>query len=227
MKQNISRFERDTDRVTRRVFLTRSAGLVAGTVAAQAIAPRAFAASDETIKVALIGCGGRGTGAAAQALGTNGPVKLWAMADLFEDKLEASLRLLTSGAAGRYDVEQHDGFAPKVAVPPERRFVGFDACKKAIDSGVDVVLLTEFPHFRPLSYEYAVQQGKHVFMEKPLAVDAPGVRRILAANEIAKKKNLKIKELPVSVKDIRKDSKIKISDIVKAFMNLITLRMRV
>lgn len=156
------------------------------------MAPRVHAAGDETIKVALVGCGGRGTGAAAQALKTAGPVKLWAMADVFQDKLELSLESLQKGQEGRYDRDKHEGFADRIDVPPERRFVGWEAYKQAIDSGVDLVILTTFPHFRPMQYEYAVAKGKHVFMEKPVAVDAAGIRKILAANEIAKQKNLKV-----------------------------------
>jgi predicted dehydrogenase len=144
------------------------------------------------IKVALIGCGSRGTGAASQALNTKGPIKLWAMADLFADRLEGSLASLVKGEAADYDREAHQGFASKIDVPKERRFVGFDAYQKAIDSGADLVLLATPPQFRPGHYEYAVRQGKHVFMEKPLAVDAPGIRRILAANDEAKRKNLKV-----------------------------------
>ncbi len=165
---------------------------LAGSALTSAIAARAYAAGDETIKVALVGCGGRGTGAATQALSTKGPVKLWAMADVFEDKLQSSHAALTKGQESRYDREKHQGFGGKVDVAPERRFVGFDAYKRAIDSGVDLVILATFPHFRPMQYEYAVKQGKHVFMEKPVATDATGIRRLLAANEEAKKKNLKV-----------------------------------
>ncbi len=166
--------------------------VLAGSALTSAIAARAYAAGDETIKVALVGCGGRGTGAATQALSTKGPVKLWAMADVFEDKLQSSHAALTKGQESRYDREKHQGFGGKVDVAPERRFVGFDAYKRAIDSGVDLVILATFPHFRPMQYEYAVKQGKNVFMEKPVATDATGIRRFLAANEEAKKKNLKV-----------------------------------
>ena len=176
----------------RRAFLSRSSGLAAGAAVAGAVVPKVHAGGDETIKVALIGCGGRGTGAVTQALGTKGPVKLWAMADVFEDRLEASLQSLAKGQDARYDREKHSGFADRIDVPPERRFLGFDAYKKAVQSGVDLVILTTYPHFRPEHFEYAVRQGKHVFMEKPVAVDAPGIRRILAANEAAKQKNLKV-----------------------------------
>jgi predicted dehydrogenase len=146
-------------------------------------------ASDE-LKIALVGCGGRGTGAAAQALSTQGPVKLWAMADAFEDRLQNSLKQLTAG--GNVSRGTAEGLAAKIDVPPERRFIGLDAYRHAIDCGVDVVLLTTPPGFRPVQFEYAVGQGKHVFMEKPVAVDAPGIRRVLAAAEEAKQKGLKV-----------------------------------
>lgn len=168
---------------TRREFLTTSGVAVVGGALAGSIsfARHAHAAgSDDTIKVALIGCGGRGSGAAAQALSTSGSVKLVAMADAFEDRLNGSLNQLK---------RQH---ADKVDVPQERKFVGFDAYQKAIDSGADLVILATPPGFRPIHYEAAVKAGKHVFTEKPVATDAPGVRRFLEANEEAKKKNLKV-----------------------------------
>jgi predicted dehydrogenase len=157
-----------------------------------ALAVGAYASGDETIKLALVGCGGRGTGAACQALRTKGPMKLWAMADLSADRLENCLAGLTQGQAQDYDREAHRGFGERIDVPPERRFVGFNAYQRAIQSGVDLVILATPPHFRPEHYEFAVQQGKHVFMEKPVAVDAPGIRRVLAANEEAKRKGLKV-----------------------------------
>jgi predicted dehydrogenase len=147
---------------------------------------------DETIKVALVGCGSRGTGAASQALRTKGPIKLWAMADLFSDRLESSLASLTKGEEASYDREAHAGLQTQIDVPPERRFVGFDAYRQAISSGVDLVILASPPHFRPMHYAYAVEQGKHLFMEKPLAIDAAGVRQILATNQEAQKKSLKV-----------------------------------
>lgn len=144
----------------------------------------------DEIKIALIGCGGRGTGAAAQALSTAGPVKLWAMADAFEDRLEGSLSRLAGG--GKVSRGSAKGLGAKVDVPPERRFVGFDAYREAIQSGVDVVLLTTPPGFRPIHFEYAVAQGKHVFMEKPVAVDSPGIRQVLATGKEADRKKLKV-----------------------------------
>ena len=132
-----------SSQTTRRDFLRRSTLAAAGAAwaAPWAAARAAHAAGSDEIKIALIGCGARGTGAAGQALSTSGPVKLWAMADAFENRLQQSLNQLSRGQAGRYDAAGHAGFGAKIAVPPERRFVGLDAYQKAIDCGVDVVLL--------------------------------------------------------------------------------------
>jgi predicted dehydrogenase len=167
---------------SRRDFLKTSVGVAAGAALTGAIAARSYAGEDNTIKVALIGCGGRGTGAAHNALSTKGPTKLWAMADVFEDRVRGSHQSCSKQ------------FADKVDVPPERRFVGMDAYKKAIDAlgAGGVVLLATPPGFRPIHLEYAVAKGCHVFMEKSFAVDAPGVRRVLKAGEEATKKSLKI-----------------------------------
>ena len=167
---------------SRREFIKRSGSALTGTALASAIATRSYAAEDNTVKIALVGCGGRGTGAAANALSTKGPTKLWAMADVFDFRMEGSYNNLSKK------------FADKVDVPQERRFLGMDAFKKAIDSldAGDLVLLTTPPCFRPIHLEYAVQQGRNVFMEKSFAVDAPGIRRVLKAGEEATKKNLKI-----------------------------------
>ena len=166
----------------RRDFLKASLAATAGAavVGALPLARSVHAAGSDTIKIALVGCGGRGTGAAANALSTKANVKLVAMADAFADSLEGSLGSLQKWHNDRVDV------------PPERRFTGLDAYQKAIESGVDVVLLCTPPGFRPAQFEAAVKAGKHVFMEKPLATDVPGVRRIMAANEEAKKKKLAV-----------------------------------
>ena len=140
---------------------------------------------DDTIKVALIGCGGRGTGAAQQALSTKQNVKIVALADAFRDRLDQAYKSLTGRGA-----KAADG-SPKVDVPEDRKFVGFDAYKQAIPLA-DVVILATPPGFRPSHFEEAVRQGKHVFMEKPVATDAPGVRKVLAAAEEAKKKKLNV-----------------------------------
>jgi myo-inositol 2-dehydrogenase/D-chiro-inositol 1-dehydrogenase len=160
---------------TRRRFIASSGLAVASGLS---LARSAHAAGSDVIKIALIGCGGRGTGAAANALKTTAPVKLVAMADAFADRLETSHKLLVTQ------------FKDRVDVPKDRRFVGLDACRRAIAADVDMVLLCTPPGFRPVQFETAVKAGKHVFMEKPVATDAPGVRKILAANEDAKKQGL-------------------------------------
>jgi len=169
-------------RTTRREFLKTSGAALAGAALAGAAARPGYAAENSTLKLALVGCGGRGTGAAAQALSTQGPTKLWAMADVFEHRLQSSFGNLKSG---------HE---KQMEVPRERQFIGLDAFRKAIDSldKGDVVLLATPPAFRPIHFEYAVQKGIHVFMEKSFAVDAPGIRRVLRAGEEAAKKNLKV-----------------------------------
>ncbi len=176
----------------RREFLSGAVASVSGSILLPSLATGAFAAGRSTIKLGLIGCGARGAGAAAQALSTSFPVKLWAMADAFEDRLEGSLRSLEAGAAGVYNLDKGNGFGDAIDVAPERRFVGLDAYRKLVDSGVDVVIITGPPGFRPQHFESAVNAGKHVFMEKPVATDPAGVRRVLAAAQIAKDKNLKI-----------------------------------
>lgn len=183
----------DSEQKSRRNFIRHGTAIVAGATALSAgQAPAVHAAEDHTLKIALIGCGGRGTGAAIQALSTAGPTKLWAVADAFEDRLQSSLQSLQRGVSARYDRQASGGLGDRVDVPKERQFVGLDAYRQAIGSGVDVVLLTGPPGFRPQHFEYAVSAGKHVFMEKPVATDAPGVRRVLAAAQEAKQKNLKV-----------------------------------
>jgi predicted dehydrogenase len=154
--------------------------LAASTLAA-VTAPTLYAAGDDLLKVGLIGCGSRGTGAAGQALQADKNVKLVAMADAFEDRLEESLENLL----------KKEKIAAKVDVKPEAKFVGFDAYKEVIER-CDVVLLCTPPQFRPLHLKSAVDAGKHVFAEKPVAVDAPGVRSVLESCAEAKKKNLSV-----------------------------------
>jgi myo-inositol 2-dehydrogenase / D-chiro-inositol 1-dehydrogenase len=166
--------------LTRRNFLQTTSAAAGGLVLGGLSAERAaHAQGSDTIKIALVGCGGRGSGAAAQALSTQGNVKLIAMADAFRDRLDGSLKEIS---------KQHED---KVDVPEEHKFIGFDAYKDAIKLA-DVVILATPPGFRPIHFEEAVKQGKNIFMEKPVAVDGPGVRRVLAAAEEAKKKNLKV-----------------------------------
>ena len=166
---------------TRRNFMKDSSLIVAGSaVASQLVVPQhAHAAfGDDTIKIGLVGCGGRGTGAANQAMNTAGKTKLIAMADAFEDKVKSSLRGLS---------REH---GDKLDVPEERQFSGFDAYKKVLETDCDLVILATPPGFRPLHVEAAINAGKNVFMEKPVAVDAAGVQRVLEATRMAKQKNL-------------------------------------
>jgi myo-inositol 2-dehydrogenase / D-chiro-inositol 1-dehydrogenase len=165
-------------RGSRRDFLKVSA--VAG--AALAAVPHVHAAGSEVIRIGLIGCGKRGTGAASQALRADPHVKLVAMGDAFQDRLDGSLEFLKGD----------EKIASKVDVKPEHRFVGFDAYQKVLASGVDVVLLTTPPHFRPMHLKAAVEAGKHIFAEKPVAVDGPGVRSVLETCKLAKKKGLSV-----------------------------------
>jgi myo-inositol 2-dehydrogenase / D-chiro-inositol 1-dehydrogenase len=148
---------------TRRDFLKQSGVTLTTAALASSVAARSYAAEDNTINVALIGCGGRGTGAAQNALSTSGPTKLVAMADVFDSRLQSSYKNL----AGR--------FADQMDVPPDRQFVGLDGFRKAIDclGPNGVAILATPPAFRPQHLEYAVEQGRNVFMEKSFAVDAP------------------------------------------------------
>jgi predicted dehydrogenase len=165
---------------SRREFVKTSALLTGGLLAPSFLIPGAYAAPQNHLKLALIGCGGRGTGAVFQAFDTGHPIKLVAMADAFEDRLEGSYKPI---------IEKYG--KDKVDVPQERRFVGFDAYKKAI-AEADVVILASPPGFRPSHFEEAVRQGKQIFMEKPVATDAAGIRKVLAAAEVAKAKKLNV-----------------------------------
>ena len=191
------------DRRTALVTAVAAGGLL---VAMQAAPPVHAAGTDRPLKVGLIGCGARGSGAAAQAIATGMNVRLTAIADAFPEKIEQNLALLMRGSAGRYNVDApktRPGNRPAAAglgsdlsasidVPPERRFAGLDAYRKVVESDVDIVILTGPPGYRPLHFEAAVAAGKHVFLEKPLATDPVGVRRVLAAAEAAKAAGLKV-----------------------------------
>lgn len=167
---------------TRRDFM-KTTSLTAGglLLSSLPIGASAYAAGSETLKVALIGCGSRGTGAAVQALSADPGAKLVAMADILEDRMQESYEGLT----------QRFGDTDQLDVPEEHRFIGFDSYKEAIPLA-DVVLLTTPTFFRPLHFEEAVNQGKHVFMEKPVAVDPAGVRRVMESAKIVKEKNLNV-----------------------------------
>jgi len=172
----------ENQQTSRRAFIRNSSSLlVAGGAVANSltVAQAAHPFGSDEIKIGLVGCGGRGTGAAVQALNTKGgELRLVAMGDVFPDRLQSSYRSL-KGTHG-----------DKVDVPRERQFIGFDSYKEVLGSDIDLIILATPPGFRPLHFEAAVNAGKHIFAEKPLGVDAPGIRRVLAANKIAKKKNL-------------------------------------
>ena len=167
----------------RRDFLKRSSTAAIGAAALGSLQTGAFAAGDDTIRIGLVGSGGRGSQACVQALSTEGKVQLVAVGDAFGDQLEGSLNGIRNAFTDRPE---------RIAVDDEHKFVGFDAYRKVIDSDVDLVILATPPGFRPTHFEYAIEKGRHVFMEKPVAVDAPGVRQVLAAAEAAKQKNLKV-----------------------------------
>lgn len=165
------------------------AAVVGGALASQfPLGASAFYGVDDTIKVGLIGCGGRGTGAALQALMAASNTKLVAMADAFSDRIEESYKNLTEPEEADEPTQEA---IQRIDVPAEMRFDGFDGYKKVIAAS-DVVILATPPGFRPLHFEAAVEAGKHVFMEKPVATDAPGVRQVLAAAEKAKEKQLNV-----------------------------------
>jgi predicted dehydrogenase len=175
--------EQESEGTSRRRFLSQSGKLVAGSVLSSVALSRMYAAEDNTIRIALVGCGGRGSGAAANALSSKtGPTKLVAMADVFEDKQTRSYKALK----GQFDAQ--------VDVPPERRFLGFDAYRKAIDClrPGDVMIQATHSAFRPTHVAYAIEKGIHVFMEKSFAPDPGGTKQILRLGEIAKEKNLKV-----------------------------------
>lgn len=171
----------------RRDFVKQSS-MLAGAIAAAPIISQAnfFSGSDDVIKVAVIGCGGRGTGAAVQALMSKQNVKIVAMADAFRDRLDECYKNVSSELASA-----GAGTKGTLDVPEERKFVGFDGYLKAIPLA-DVVILATPPGFRPIHFEEAVKQGKHIFMEKPVATDPAGVQRVLAAAKIAKQKKLNV-----------------------------------
>src|SRR5579864_3514026 len=168
---------------SRRDFLRTSGQVAAASALAGVAIPSVHAAEDNTIQVALVGCGGRGTGAAANALSTQcGPVKLVAMADVFKDRLDDSFEELEKDHKDKIDVDD------------DHKFIGFDAYQKAMDclKEGDVVILATPPAFRWVHFGYAIQKGINTFMEKPVTVDGPTTRKMLLLGEEAKKKNLKV-----------------------------------
>jgi len=165
---------------SRRDFLLRSAAAGGCLAAGLSAAGPVHAAGSDVIRLGLVGCGGRGTGAAAQALRADPGARLVAVTDAFEDRLEASLA----------NLKRQGDFADRVVVDQDHRFTGFDGYQGVIASDVDAVLLATPPHFRPAQFRACIEAGKHVFAEKPVAVDAPGVRSVLETTELAKEKGL-------------------------------------
>jgi hypothetical protein len=168
---------------SRREFLKNTGRIAATSALAAGIVPKVYAAGNDTIKVALIGCGGRGTGAASNALSVkNGPIKLVALADVFPRRVDNSYRNLARGHAKKMDV------------PKDRQFVGFDGYKKAMDclDKGDVAIFATPPAFRWVHFKYAIKKGLNVFMEKPVTVDGPTTRRMLKLAEQSVRKNLKV-----------------------------------
>ncbi|MFN5375709.1 MAG: Gfo/Idh/MocA family protein [Chitinophagaceae bacterium] len=173
----------------RREFV-KTAGLASGAILAAPLMSNAnfFSGANDVIKVALIGCGGRGTGAAVQALRSKQNVKLVAMADAFKDRIDSAYKAITGDLS---EAGISGDITKMIDVPEERKFVGFDAYKQAI-ALADVVILTTPPGFRPIHFEEAVNQNKHIFMEKPVATDPEGIKKVLAAAAVAKSKKLNV-----------------------------------
>ncbi len=170
--------------VNRRQFLKRSGSLVAGAAVLGSLPHGAFAVEDNTIRLALIGCGGRGTGAVGDALSVadGGPIKLYAMADLWENRM-----------AKAYDALKQK-FGDRIDVAPDRKFLGFDSHRRAIDilRPGDIAMCTTRSYIRPVHVEHAIRKGVNVFMEKPFASDPGGLHRLLRAGEEAEKKGVKV-----------------------------------
>jgi myo-inositol 2-dehydrogenase/D-chiro-inositol 1-dehydrogenase len=172
----------ENEKPTRREFLARSAGFTAGLVGGLGLAQSTRGGAGDELKIGLVGCGGRGTGAAIDALSTRGPIRLVAMGDVFPDRLSSSLDRLKA----------NKNVGARIDVPDDRRFVGFDAYQKVLATDIDVVMLATPPAFRPLHYAAAIAAGKHVFMEKPCCVDGPGYRLLMETNKLADAKSRKV-----------------------------------
>jgi predicted dehydrogenase len=169
--------------LTRREFVKSAAGVVGvSALTPSALATGAWSGGRERIRLGVIGCGGRGTGAVVDAMEADESVVLVAMADLFPDRLEGALRALA----------QHERFGSRIKVEQIERFTGFDGYRQLLNVDLDVVILATPPGFRPAHFEAAVAAGRHVFLEKPIAVDGPGIRRVLAAGELAHARGLTV-----------------------------------
>ena len=176
----------DGSDISRRSFLSRSTAAGAGAAAFTIVKPEMVrAVGPAKLKAGLVGCGGRGTEAAQQLLHGNPNVELVAMGDIFEDRLESSLKRIKGST-------QYPNIADRVKVDPDRHFVGFDAYKKVIASDMDIVMLATPPGYRPEHFVAAVEAKKHLFSEKPFGTDPVGVRKIMAASEKARELKLTI-----------------------------------
>jgi len=178
--------EENQNQCSRRDFVKTSAALSLGTMGL--LGTRVCAAGSDTLRVGLIGCGGRGRGAAANILDAAPGVELYALGDLFQEPLDSAFRQFSQARPESPMAKMGN----TINVTRERCFAGFDAYQKVIDCGVDVVLMATPPHFRPIHLQAAVQAGKHSFIEKPVAVDPVGVRSIIETSALARKRNLAI-----------------------------------
>jgi predicted dehydrogenase len=177
--------------VSRRRFLQQSS--TAATLAALSRVGPVFAAASDRIRVGLVGCGARGTGAAMNCVMSSPGVEITALGDVFTDRVDGCLRRLKDNAQDKaWDASAPWRQAEQVKATPETCFTGFEAIQKVLAAGVDLVILAGPPHFRPAQLRAAVEAGKHVFMEKPVAVDPVGIRSILESADIAKQKGLAI-----------------------------------
>ena len=179
--------------VTRRQFLQTSAAAAAALGTLHSGLPAAFAAGSDKLRVGLIGCGARGVGAAMNCVLSTPGVEIVALGDVFADRVNAAFKRLKDNNAGKeWSCSREWKHADQVKATPETCFTGFDAYKKVLAAGVDMVILAGPPHFRPQQLKAAIEAGKHVFMEKPVAVDPAGIRANIAASDLAKQKQLAI-----------------------------------
>ena len=206
--------------VSRRDFMRSTAVAVsAGAAVLVSGARLVHAAGSGKIRIGLVGCGGRGTGAAFDCMSADPALELYAMADVFQDRLDGAYRSLSRGRGGRH---KRAGLGHRMNVTPERMFVGFDAYRELLQTDVDLVLNATPPHFRPEHLMAAIEAGKHAFVEKPVAVDPAGVRKVIAASELAEKKGLAIvcgtqrRHTPAYIETMQRIHEGQIGDLVAA-----------
>ena len=210
--------------VTRRNFMQGTArGAAAAAAGLQIVRPQASRAqSNEKLTIGIVGCGGRGTRGVAEAIQANPSYELHAMGDLFEDQLETSLRRLRDSDEFKPEVKK------QIQVAPENRYLGYDAYKKVIDSGVDVVFLHTPPGWRPLHLEYAINAGKNVFAEKPLATDMMGAQKVIRLAKESERKKLTVvigaqrRSQKEYVESVRRIQDGEIGDVVATYANWIS-----